>query len=232
MKTIFVYYINYKNIKISKLKKDLLTNKLNRLINLMENDFSSNKNIYKCNLKYKYKSPQVIYIEFVELPSYNDEFFEIVSIHAFRESELCSNEPIDSGGLNKVKEILKSTFNKYIFYIDDSNDFYKKDIICLLSEVFFKIIMHHPLKNGNKRVATFILVYLLYHFGFYFKNTKGAFKDYSIHKSQVEKFVEEFQYCYNPENMTTRKEKDSKSIKEIYKWINRNIVIGLNFQYS
>lgn len=230
MKIIFIYYIEHKNLELKSLAKYLLIKKENSLIKLINNDFLNNKIIYPCIFSSKYANPEEINIKFLKFENYSDEFCTFIINSAFQESEQCSNEPIDKTNTEKVRDILQLTFNKYLCYIDENNDFYKKDIICLVSEIFFKIIMQHPLNNGNKRLGTFILIYLLYYFGFHFKNTKGEFANYEVNKSRVEKFVCSFSHSNCNKSQISRTHKDAESIKEIYEWIDENICISLNFK--
>lgn len=230
MKTIFIYYIEHKNLELKNLAKYLLVTKQNSLVKLIDNNFSDSKIIYPCIFYSKYENPEEINIKFIKFENCSDEFYKFIINSALKESEQCSNEPIDRTNTEKVKGILKRAFNKYLSYIDENDDFYKKDIICLVSEIFFNIIMQHPLNNGNKRLGTFILIYLLYYFGFYFKNTKGTFADYKINKSKVETFVCSFSHNNSDKKQVSRMQKDLESIKEIYKWIDENILISLNFK--
>lgn len=116
-----------------------------------------------------------------------------------------------------ILKLIERAINKSMYC---SNDEF--NIFNLTSEVFFNLLVSsHKLKNGNKRMATSLLIILLESFGYYFKfsNANEFIKDKERNQyweSEVVYFIE----------MRNKQHKDDETIKkEIYNWIKNNSYI-------
>ncbi len=102
-----------------------------------------------------------------------------------------SDEPIEKFRSKSIYSEIYTTVNKYSYldYEQNSNE----TIFKFIAELFYKYLMGHYLKNGNKRLSLMFLINLSWFFGYYLKFTKSPC-NYDKYKSQLEKWVEKFQY--------------------------------------
>lgn len=96
----------------------------------------------------------------------------------------------------------------------------KKDIFYLASNIFFNVNVTHKLINGNKRLATSLLIRFLYSIGYYFKFQGNEYKDYRDWEKKCVEYI----------SRNEKKEDPEKIIEDIREWIIQNIVISLNFR--
>lgn len=152
---------------------------------------------------------------------FNEELarsLETILNFSYKAAMKISEEPIDKYINNDIYSEINTTINKYCY--DDCHS-----IFYFISEIFYKYLMGHHLKNGNKRLSLMLLINLLWFFGYYLKftkNCKDKIKD--VYKSKVEEWVEKFQNQNENKNDTIIK------IKEIQRWVERNVVIALNWR--
>lgn len=133
-----------------------------------------------------------------------------------------SDEPIEKFRSKSIYSEIYTTVNKYSYL-----DFEKTDNITIfrfIADLFYKYLMGHYLKNGNKRLSLMLLINLSWFFGYYLKFTKNPC-NYDRYKSQLEEWVEKFQTTNNKENDIM-----SDKINEIEEWIKKHVVIALNWR--
>ncbi len=116
----------------------------------------------------------------------------------------------------KAKENILSTINSCLLKCQYAHE----DIFYFAANIFFNINVTHKLPNGNKRLATALLIKLLYILGYYFKFQGDEYEEY---RDWEQKCVE---YITRSEN----KENTEGIISDIREWIIKNIVIALNFR--
>ena len=133
-----------------------------------------------------------------------------------------SDEPIEKFKSTSIYSEIYTTVNKYSYLDSELNN--DETILKFIAELFYKYLMGHYLKNGNKRLSLMFLINLSWFFGYYLKFTKNP-RNYAKYKSQLEEWVEKFQTTNNKEN-----DKMSYKIKEIEKWIKSHVVIALNWR--
>lgn len=129
-----------------------------------------------------------------------------------------SNEPIEEFSDNSIYSEINTTVNKF-------NYEKCKSIFYFVAELFYKYLMGHHLKNGNKRLSLMFLINTLWFFGYYFKWTKGELEtNYEKYKSKLEYWVEKFQNSSNAKNDII------ENISLIEEWIKENVVLALNWR--
>lgn len=133
-----------------------------------------------------------------------------------------SDEPIEKFESTSIYSEIYTTVNKYSYLDPELNN--DETIFKFIAELFYKYLMGHYLKNGNKRLSLMFLINLSWFFGYYLKFTKNPC-NYAKYKSQLEEWVEKFQTTNNKENDTM-----NYKIKEIEKWIKSHVVIALNWR--
>ena len=90
-----------------------------------------------------------------------------------------SNEPIEEFLDNSIYSEINTTVNKFSYEKC-------KSIFYFVAELFYKYLMGHHLKNGNKRLSLMFLINTLWFFGYYFKWTKGELEtNYEKYKSKL-----------------------------------------------
>ncbi len=154
-------------------------------------------------------------------------FLNSVVQKSIKEAESLSLEPIDETKGKEIYSKIVLKFNKYLlnkehltpyFNFEDKTQTENLDIIDLVNEIFCEVLVSHLLINGNKRLATTLLVNFLYYFGFYLKYTKESLKDWSRHAKKIAQFVVYYE----------KKGFDSLC-KKTKKYILDNVVLALNF---
>ena len=228
MKTIIIPYIsNDKNIlKLGDYIDYFATSFHNPVLNLVSNE----KSFLLYDLKNKNnqtKDKVNIVFSRLDLNIHDNDFlkkfvYEIID-SAYDDAKILSNtEPIDTQKTDVIFGIIVSVFNNYFSYYDISpeiNGIDTHDIIDLANEIFIKILLNHPLNNGNKRMATCLLFNLMYCFGFCFKWFKGLRTDWEMFETNVIKLIE-----------YKTKTNDYEGTKKPGKnFILENIMIALNF---
>ena len=117
-----------------------------------------------------------------------------------------------------INSEIKSTIQKYQYETCNS-------VFYFIAELFYKYLMGHHLKNGNKRLSFSFMVSTLWYFGYYLKWTKNIEKYEEKYKNIIEKWVNKFQ------NTSDNKSNEWQvNIKDIEKFIKENVVIGLHFR--
>ncbi len=184
----------------------------NSLIDYKENKFYFNSKIYNSKEEIEIKVRIVNFSK--ELVHKLEEILRLSRIKALE----ISDEPIEEFLDDSVYSEINTTVNKF-------NYEECKSIFYFVAELFYKYLMGHHLKNGNKRLSLMFLINSLWFFGYYFKWTKGK-KNYKYkeYKSKLEEWVEKFQNSNKTKNDTI------KNIILIEKWIKKNVVIALNWR--
>ena len=118
----------------------------------------------------------------------------------------------------KLMAPIYSLMNYYYYQVDLT----KRNIFDFLTDLFIRFLTGHYLLNGNKRFALIYFVYVAYAFGYYFYFTRGFGENYSLYKERVKYFVK------NLENDRNMLDLDNPTRKEIKKWIQDNMIVGLN----
>lgn len=153
---------------------------------------------------------------------FDDEFFELIPeliAKSMTEARQISEEPIGTNkpGMN-LSDALKHTINMWMNVAKEEDT-----IFHLSADLFIKIITGHYLTNGNKRTALAFLKLFLWHFGYYLKWSDGFWKNYEVHKTRVEIFVEKYQLAKN--------DIEKEQLRnEVISWIDDNVIIGLNWR--
>ena len=234
MLTINVFYINNNKdlinidllIKYFFEKKSKFRNKKIKLVN------KTQANLCTCTFNQK-RNKTNIFVAFQELNLNAFEesvstFLKSVVHKSIKEAESLSLEPIDETKGNEIYSKIVLKFNKYLLNKENLTPYFNfeyeektnknLDIIDLVNEIFCEVLVSHLLINGNKRLATTLLVNFLYYFGFYLKYTKASLKNWSRHAEKIAQFV-----VYYENN-------DFESLcKETKKYILNNLVLALNF---
>jgi prophage maintenance system killer protein len=93
----------------------------------------------------------------------------LISLSSKKAKELSiENFPnINNERYHNLFSIIKSNIYIYI-YTYFSYESEQEDILLLVSKIFFNLLTTHSLENGNKRFATFVMVIMLYNFGYFF----------------------------------------------------------------
>ena len=151
------------------------------------------------------------------VPKLNEEFINQVSKFinpAIQDAGKISDEPIlyDELIIDKIKAIITSKVNKY--YYENLN--HKISIFDFITNIFISCLMNRVFQNGNKRFSLCFLILILESFGYYFKWSKGLWKNYKVHELQIAEFVEKM-----------KNNQIEKHFDEIKLWIKYNIVISI-----
>ncbi|MEG0879512.1 MAG: hypothetical protein RSE95_02495 [Malacoplasma sp.] len=236
MKKLIVYYLPYKDFNIDTFLDELIRTKKNSTIIISQNttkikggcsigcNFISKIN----NNKHEPCMLEIKRIDLLEL--FNESIDDLISdsfktLSRWGDEKICQESFDDSDESKvKIKNQIYRIFDKYYSNLDKSNDFYRKNLLCLISELMFYILMGHHLSNGNKRLSLLLTINLLYFFGYYLKFTRGIYTDYQKYEKKLEGFVGRFS---NKNNSIT---KDIDKISEIYNWLNENVIIAINFR--
>jgi len=135
---------------------------------------------------------------------------------SFEMAETLSEEPLEKNkeSYPRIKGIMNNLIFKYS-YKDDP------DLFDFCSELFIKLLMDHPLINGNKRFALSYLINLLRYFGFHFWFSKGFLKDYKHYENKIINFIEK---------LSSSESDNPNKIKEISNWIEDYCVIAIEFR--
>lgn len=200
-----------------------ITNNERNLVNKYFNKFS-NSLLFTQNDKFYFHSKIFNSNEEIEISAEIIDFSkelaqkleEILKFSRIKALEI-SNEHIEDLDKSIYSEI-NTTINKFDYEGC-------KSIFYFVAELFYKYLMGHHLKDGNKRLSFMFLINTLWFFGYYFKWTKGESEtNYEKYKSKLEYWVEEFQNSSNTENDIF------KNISLIEKWIKENVVLALNWR--
>lgn len=194
--------INNINYYISEKFKNSLIN-----YNYEENEYyfsSKNGNVEKININ-------IAVLQFNKKLA--DLICEILKL-SYLQSQSIANEPI--GPFNEP-EIYSEIIN-YInlcYYTEDQ----LLNIFEFIANLFFRYLIGHKMKNGNKRLSFIFLVNLLHYFGYYMFWTRGFKIDYQVYVNEIENWVIKW-YEYGENNR-------DEYIKLLANWIIDNCVIAL-----
>lgn len=118
-----------------------------------------------------------------------------------------SNEPYDKENQNRIADLIKNCIMWF--------DYSQTTIFNFIGKIFFDILTKHKLINGNKRLATALLFYLLEIFGYVFKKPS----QWNEHESVIIEFAKESQGSI---------ENKDRTYKKVCQWISDNWVIDLS----
>ncbi len=160
--------INNINYYISKKFKNSLIN-----YKYEENEYyfsSKNGNVEKINI-------DIIVLQFNEKLA--DSICEILNL-SYSQSQLIVNEPT---GLFNEPEI----YSEIVNYINlcSYNEDQLSSIFEFIANLFFRYLIGHKMKNGNKRLSFIFLVNLLHYFGYYMFWTRGNKIDYQKYVKEI-----------------------------------------------
>lgn len=234
MKKLIVYYLPYKDFNIDIFLDELISTKKNNSIKIKKSTFTK-KNGYLINFSFINRNNKIelCLLEMKEIDLvkfFNESIDDLIKISykllSNWKNSLDCKEGFDNSdeSKEKIKNQIGRVFNKYHSHLEDSNDFYKKNLLGLISELMFYILMGHHLSNGNKRLSLLLSINLLYFFGYYLKFTRGSYKNYQYYESTLENFVCEFS------NVATANISDIDKISKIYEWLNKSVIIAINFK--
>lgn len=133
---------------------------------------------------------------------------------SYSQSQSIVNEPT---GLFNEPEI----YSEIVNYINlcSYNEDQLSSIFEFVANLFFRYLIGHKMKNGNKRLSFIFLVNLLRFFGYHLFWTWGYMKDYSKYIKAIENWVITW-YEYGENNR-------DEYIKLLVNWIMDNCVIAL-----
>ena len=133
---------------------------------------------------------------------------------SYLQSKSIANEPI--GPFNEP-EIYSEIINyvNLCSYIEDQ----LSSIFEFVANLFFRYLIGHKMKNGNKRLSFLFLVNLLHYFGYHIFWTHGIKTDYQKYINEIENWV----IKWNEYSENNRDE----YIKLLANWIMDNCVIAL-----
>ncbi|WP_159203672.1 death-on-curing protein, partial [Mycoplasmoides pneumoniae] len=186
-----------------------------------------------CLFKSKLSSSFEIRVKFNELnldasDEKTKEFLRYIVSKSINNAKFLSSEDFDDKKEDEILSIIENTFNSYCYKNDLlSPSLYCKEgrlnIIDLINDIFCKVLTFHKLSNGNKRLATALLVNFLYTFGYYFKWTIPLKKEeYFKYAHMIKNFVVSFEEH-------KRENRDEFLAKQTKKFIMDNILLALNF---
>ena len=211
MKRFVLFFINKKpSINyLNKIKNSLFTNKI-----------SVSDSKYISEVKSHFRQNEIIEIKFINLLDkldilFDNETFNLLIHKSFELANKIKPDYMPKYN-NKYKEAIISTIESCLIKIKYNN----KDIFYFCANIFFKLLVTHKLINGNKRIATSILINFLYYFGYYFKFQKDEYKNYRDWEKRSIEFIAR----------SSRKENDDDIIKDIRNWIIKNLVIAYHFR--
>lgn len=126
-------------------------------------------------------------------------------------SELCNEciENIKTNEENKIYSIVCSSINKMIISSNCYNNIFE-----FLNDIFCRLLMGHPLMNGNKRLSLSFLVVSLRYFGYYFKWTSKEYKNLNYYENILKEFIKNLEL------------KIPNYTNEILNWIIENTVLS------
>lgn len=167
--------------------------------------------IFRSKFKNTSENVKIVFQEFDPCSFY--EIVESIVNVSFNDVKELSDEPFDCSE-NAKKEIVGLIENILMKYQ------YQEPInlIYIIASIFKQILINHKLRNGNKRIASMILVDLLQFNGLFLKGSpKNKFKDFwKINEEQFIKFIEKYHTISKEHNFN---ELDNELLNEIYKWI-------------
>ncbi|MBU3830687.1 MAG: type II toxin-antitoxin system death-on-curing family toxin [Candidatus Ureaplasma intestinipullorum] len=194
--------INNINYYISKKFKNSLIS-----YNSKENEYyfsSKNGNVEKININ-------IVVLQFNEKLA--DSICEILK-WSYSQSQSIVNE--HTGPFNDPE-----IYSEIVNYINlcSYNEDQLSSIFEFIANLFFRYLIGHKMKNGNKRLSFIFLVNLLHYFGYYMFWTRGNKIDYQKYVKEIENWVVTW-YKYGENNR-------DEYIKLLTKWIENKCVIAL-----
>lgn len=206
MKTIQLYVV-----------KDEISNTNNHFHDFKNSLLSFEDGKYYFESKYSIK--EIINFSF-EILNFDEELsktLENILKESYKKAMEISEEEI-SDLPSCINSEITSTIQKYQYETCNS-------VFYFIAELFYKYLMGHHLKNGNKRLSFSFMVSTLWYFGYYLKWTKNIEKYEEKYKNIIEKWVNKFQ------NTSDNKSNEWQvNVKNIEKFIKENVVIGLHFR--
>lgn len=213
MKTIKLYVV-----------KDEISNTNNHFYDFKNSllSFEDDKYYFKSKFstfEYEYSTKEIINFS-CEILNFDEELsktLENILRESYKKAMEISEEEI-SDLPSFINSEIKTTIQKYQYETCNS-------VFYFVAELFYKYLMGHHLKNGNKRLSFSFMVSTLWYFGYYLKWTKNIKKYEEKYKNIIEKWVNNFQ------NTSDNKSNEWQvNIKDIEKFIKENVVIGLHFR--
>lgn len=146
----------------------------------------------------------------------------ITIIHlAHKEAMSLSGEPImcNLESYEKIISILNTTIYEFLYKEENCS------IFNFVAKIFIKLLMFHPLSNGNKRFSIAYISLLLNFMGYYLKWTGGEWINYKFYENKISEFVSKLSNI-EISDINEINEKNLKVEKDIIKWLIQNTIIS------
>lgn len=177
--------------------------------------------IFRSKFKNTSENVKIVFQEF-DLCSFYEIVESIVNV-SFNNVKELSYEPFDCSE-NAKKEIVGLIENVLMKYQ------YQEPInlIYIIADVFKNILINHKLKNGNKRIASMLLINILQLQGLFLKaSLDSKIKEFwRISEEKFIEFIENYHIISTSHNFI---ELDKELLNSIYKWIYDNVHIFISF---
>jgi len=209
MKKLYVFYINKKPSLdfLNSIRSTLYISSVSK----------ETEDVFKVNFKSKFKTEietiQIILVDLFE----SDNLINLLKNKIrsfFQQAHDLSEQNMDDITDESVENVFSTICSCLYKYSHMPNS----DIFDFVADIFFKINVTHKLGNGNKRLATELLVGLLYTFGYYMKFSSDVQMNYEFYEG----------HCIECIHLNDEKIPENEIIPKIKEWIIRNILLSAN----
>ncbi len=163
----------------------------------------------------------------------NEEINFLYSIIEFNKNLIDIVKKILKNSYEKIKDISEEPFGPFdeetiyseiYSYVNkcsyDGNE--PESIFEFVGHMFYKYLLGHKMRNGNKRLSLLFLINLLRYFGYHFYWSEGEFKNFKNHKVTIENWIE---------RLSNKDASDFNcKINELIEWIKSNCVLAIQFR--